>query len=64
VVTSAREIAATPLQTIDIPVSLIADPVELKGRSIEVTFTIQATTIHASRMKSPPNSSTASSYEE
>jgi len=43
VVTSAREIAATPLQTIDIPVSLIADPVELKGRSIEVTFTIQAT---------------------
>ncbi|MBW8328501.1 MAG: cytochrome c oxidase accessory protein CcoG, partial [Thiobacillus sp.] len=43
VVTSAREIAAAPLQTIDIPVSLIADPVELKGRSIEVTFTIQAT---------------------
>jgi cytochrome c oxidase accessory protein FixG len=43
VVTSGREIAAAPLQTIDIPVSLIADPVELKGRSIEVTFTIQAT---------------------
>ena len=42
-VTTAREIAAAPLQTIDIPVSLIADPVELKGRSIEVTFTIQAT---------------------
>jgi len=34
---------SAPLQTIDIPVSLIADPVELKGRSIEVTFTIQAT---------------------
>ncbi|MCL5060839.1 MAG: FixH family protein, partial [Candidatus Thermoplasmatota archaeon] len=31
------------LQTIDIPVSLIADPAELKGRSIEVTFTVQAT---------------------
>jgi polyferredoxin len=43
VVTAARDIAAAPLQTIDIPVSLIADPVELKGRSIEVTFTIQAT---------------------
>ncbi|MDO9385130.1 MAG: cytochrome c oxidase accessory protein CcoG [Thiobacillus sp.] len=42
VVTAGREIAAAPLQTIDIPVSLIADPVELKGRSIEVTFTIQA----------------------
>jgi len=42
VVTASREIAAAPLQTIDIPVSLIADPVELKGRSIEVTFTIQA----------------------
>jgi len=43
VMTGSREIAAAPLQTIDIPVSLIADPVELKGRSIEVTFTIQAT---------------------
>jgi cytochrome c oxidase accessory protein FixG len=43
VVTAARDIAAAPLQTIDIPVSLVADPVELKGRSIEVTFTIQAT---------------------
>ena len=42
VVTAGREIAAAPLQTIDIPVSLIADPVELKGRSIEVTFTLQA----------------------
>jgi len=42
VVTAAREISADPLQTIDIPVSLIADPVELKGRSIEVIFTIQA----------------------
>jgi cytochrome c oxidase accessory protein FixG len=43
VVTATRDIAAAPLQTIDIPVSLVADPVELKGRSIEVTFTIQAT---------------------
>jgi cytochrome c oxidase accessory protein FixG len=43
VVTAGREVAAAPLQTIDIPVSLIADPVELKGRSIEVTFTIEAT---------------------
>ena len=43
VVTAAPEIAAAPLQTIDIPVSLIADPVVLKTRSIEVTFTIQAT---------------------
>jgi cytochrome c oxidase accessory protein FixG len=42
VITSGREISAGPLQTIDIPVSLVADPVELKGRSIEVTFTIQA----------------------
>jgi polyferredoxin len=43
VVTAGREIAAAPLQTIDIPVSLVADPVELQGRSIEVTFTIEAT---------------------
>ncbi|HSJ80528.1 MAG TPA: cytochrome c oxidase accessory protein CcoG [Thiobacillus sp.] len=42
VVMASREIAAAPLQTIDIPVSLVADPVELKGRSIEVTFTIQS----------------------
>ena len=42
VVAASREISAAPLQTIDIPVSLIADPAELKGRSIEVTFTIQA----------------------
>ncbi|MGK2951137.1 MAG: FixG Ig-like domain-containing protein, partial [Thiobacillus sp.] len=42
VVVPGGEIAATPLQTIDIPVSLIADPVELKGRSIEVRFIIQA----------------------
>jgi polyferredoxin len=43
VVTAAREIAAAPLQTIDIPVSLIADPEALKGRSIEVSFIVQAT---------------------
>ncbi|MDZ7595609.1 MAG: cytochrome c oxidase accessory protein CcoG [Thiobacillus sp.] len=42
VVMASREIAAAPLQTIDIPVSLVADPVELKSRSIEVTFTIQS----------------------
>ncbi len=42
VVTTAREIAAAPLQTIELPVSLIADPVDLKGRSITVSFTIQA----------------------
>ncbi|MEW6590883.1 MAG: cytochrome c oxidase accessory protein CcoG [Pseudomonadota bacterium] len=40
--TAAREISAAPLQTIDVPVSLIADPVALKGRSIEVTFIIQS----------------------
>ncbi len=43
VVTTAQEIAAAPLQTIELPVSLIADPVDLKGRSIAVNFTIQAT---------------------
>ena len=42
VVTTTRDISAAPLQTIDIPVSLIADPVELKGRSTAVTFTILA----------------------
>ena len=42
-VTASREVTAAPLQTIDIPVSLIADPVELKGRSIEVTFSIRST---------------------
>ena len=42
VVTATREIAAGPLQPLDIPVSLVADPVELKGRSIEVTFNVQA----------------------
>jgi polyferredoxin len=43
VMSANREVAAAPLQSIDVPVSLIADPVELKGRSIEVTFTIQST---------------------
>jgi cytochrome c oxidase accessory protein FixG len=38
-----RNVAAGPLQTIDVPVSLIADPAELKGRSIKVTFTIRST---------------------
>jgi len=43
VVAAAQEFAAAPLETIDIPVSLIADPVDIKGRSIKVTFTIQST---------------------
>jgi cytochrome c oxidase accessory protein FixG len=43
VVTPGQDIHAAPLQTIDIPVSLIADPVELKGRSIPVSFVVQAT---------------------
>jgi cytochrome c oxidase accessory protein FixG len=42
VVTGARDVVAAPLQTIEVPVSLIADPAELSGRSIGVTFTIQA----------------------
>jgi cytochrome c oxidase accessory protein FixG len=43
VVTGTPDIEAGPLQTIDVPVSLIADPVAVKGRSITVTFRIQAT---------------------
>ncbi|OZA30611.1 MAG: cytochrome c oxidase accessory protein CcoG [Hydrogenophilales bacterium 17-61-9] len=42
VVVNAQKITAAPLQTIDIPVSLIADPVELKSRSTAVSFTIQS----------------------
>ena len=42
VVLPSQKITAAPLQTIDIPVSLVADPVELKGRSIAVSFTIQS----------------------
>jgi len=42
VVSAGREIAAAPLETIDVPVSLVADPTDLKGRSIEVTVHIQA----------------------
>jgi cytochrome c oxidase accessory protein FixG len=42
VVTSQATISAAPLETVDIPVSLVADPVELKGRSIEVQFTVRA----------------------
>ncbi|OYW39305.1 MAG: cytochrome c oxidase accessory protein CcoG [Hydrogenophilales bacterium 12-61-10] len=42
-VTASREVSAAPLQTIDIPVSLIADPVDLQGRSIAVTFSIRST---------------------
>ena len=41
-VSAQREIHAAPLQTVDIPVSLIADPVDLKGRSIEVRFIVRA----------------------
>ncbi|HMM46536.1 MAG TPA: cytochrome c oxidase accessory protein CcoG [Thiobacillaceae bacterium] len=42
VATGEREITAAPLETIDVPVSLIADPVDLKGRSIEVRFIVQS----------------------
>jgi cytochrome c oxidase accessory protein FixG len=42
VVAAGGAVAAAPLQTIDVPVSLVADPVELKGRSIEVRFTVQS----------------------
>jgi polyferredoxin len=42
VTAAGGEIFAAPLQTIDVPVSLTADPVELKGRSIEVRFTVEA----------------------
>ena len=41
-VTAQTTISAAPLQTVDIPVSLIADPVDLKGRSIEVRFIVRA----------------------
>ncbi len=37
------DIAAAPLETVDVPVSLVADPAVLKGRSIQVKFLIQAT---------------------
>ena len=40
--TATREISAAPLETIDVPVSLIADPAALKGRSIAVTFIVQS----------------------
>jgi cytochrome c oxidase accessory protein FixG len=42
VITSTLPVSARELETLEIPVSLIADPVDLKGRSIEVTFTVQA----------------------
>jgi len=42
VITSTLPFTARELETLEIPVSLIADPVDLKGRSIEVTFTIQS----------------------
>jgi cytochrome c oxidase accessory protein FixG len=42
VITSTLPVTARELETLEIPVSLIADPVDLKGRSIEVTFTIQS----------------------
>jgi len=43
VVGAGREIAAAPLETVDVPVSLVADPADLKGRSIKVTVTVRAT---------------------
>ena len=42
IVTTGREIHAAPLQTIDVVASLVADPLQLQGRSIEVTFRIQS----------------------
>jgi len=42
VITSTLPVTARELETLEIPVSLIADPIDLKGRSIEVTFTIQS----------------------
>ena len=43
VINAGHEIVAAPLTTVDVPVSLVADPVDIKGRSIEVTVTVQAT---------------------
>ncbi|MEW5966410.1 MAG: cytochrome c oxidase accessory protein CcoG [Pseudomonadota bacterium] len=42
VVAADPAITVAPLQTVDVPVSLVADPVTLKRRSIEVTFTLQS----------------------
>jgi len=42
IMTSTLPVKARELETLEIPVSLIADPVDLKGRSIEVTFTVQS----------------------
>ena len=42
VITSTLPVTARELETLEIPVSLIADPIDLKGRSIEVVFTIQS----------------------
>jgi len=42
VIVATPDIQAGPLQTLDLPVSLIADPADLHGRSIAVTFTIQS----------------------
>ncbi|MCU0811193.1 MAG: cytochrome c oxidase accessory protein CcoG [Thiobacillaceae bacterium] len=42
VITSTLPFTARELETLEIPVSLVADPVDLKGRSIEVTFTVQS----------------------
>ena len=35
-------LAAGPLETVDVPVSLIADPADLTGRSLPVTLTVRA----------------------
>ncbi len=42
IMTSTLPVTARELETLEIPVSLIADPVDLKGRSIEVSFTVQS----------------------
>ncbi|MFP5418517.1 MAG: cytochrome c oxidase accessory protein CcoG [Gammaproteobacteria bacterium] len=41
-VVAPAQISATPLQTVDVPVSLIADPADLQGRSIEVHVIVQS----------------------
>jgi cytochrome c oxidase accessory protein FixG len=42
VVAPAKEVSAGPLEVVDVPVSLIADPANIKGRSVEVAFEVQA----------------------
>ncbi len=39
---AGAEIKADPLAVVDVPVSLIADPAEIKGHSVEVQFKLQS----------------------